>query len=128
VDAKTILIVDDDLSVAETLAELLMGAGYQTIVAKNGQEAVVELEIKVPDLILADLFMPVSNGFAFCRVVRTNDATRDTPIVVMSGMPNYCYALPVQIDGFLAKPFHMDALLGLVASIIGSPTLNKRVA
>jgi CheY-like chemotaxis protein len=64
---KTILIVDDDLPFAETLDDLLMGVGYRTVVAKNGQEAGVELEINPPDLILADLFMPVSNGFAFCR-------------------------------------------------------------
>jgi putative two-component system response regulator len=124
---KTILIVDDDLPFAETLDDLLMGVGYRTIVAKNGQEASVELEINPPNLILADLFMPVINGFAFCRMVRANDATRLTPIVVMSAMPTYHYVLPVRINGFLLKPFDMDGLLRLVASLVEEPTRERQV-
>jgi CheY-like chemotaxis protein len=124
---KTILIVDDDLPFARTLDDLLMEAGYRTIVAKNGEEAGVELEINPPDLVLADVFMPVSNGLAFCRRVRANDATRDTPIVVMSAMPTYHYVIPVRIDGFLLKPFAMDVLLRLVASLVEEPAREKQV-
>ena len=125
--AKTILIVDDDLVFAQVLDDLLKEAGYQTIVAKDGQEADIELEIDLPDLILADVFMPISNGLGLCRSVRANDATRQTPIVVMSAMPRHHYAIPVLIDGFLLKPFDMDALLDLVASLIETPPKEKQV-
>jgi CheY-like chemotaxis protein len=127
VATKTILIVDDDLPFAEALDDLLKDAGYRTVVAKNGEEAGVELEINPPDLILTDVFMPVINGFAFCHMVRANDATRNTPIVVMSAMPNYHYTIPVRINGFLLKPFDMYALLHLVVSLVEEPPLEKQV-
>jgi len=121
VAAKTILIVDDDLQLARLLEVVFAEAGYRTIVAKDGAAAFVELEIAHPDLILVDVFMPVIDGTTFGRIVRANPATRDTPIIVMSGTASLDQVLPISIAGFLAKPFDTDVLLRLVAAVIGWP-------
>jgi CheY-like chemotaxis protein len=122
VAAKTILIVDDDLRLARLLEVAFTEAGYRTIVAKDGAAAFVEVEIAHPDLMPIDVFMPVIDGATFGRIVRANPATRDTPIIVMSGTASLDQVLPIAIDGFLAKPFDMDVLLRLVVSLIGVPT------
>ena len=122
--AKTILIVDDDLQLARLLDVAFTAAGYRTIVAKDGAAALVEVEIAHPDLMLMDVFMPVIDGTTFGRIVRASPATRDTPIIVMSGTASRDQVLPVAIDGFLAKPFDMDVLLRLVVALIGVPTVD----
>ncbi|MEO7911867.1 MAG: response regulator [Roseiflexaceae bacterium] len=67
--AKTILIVDDDLTFARFLDDVLTTAGYATRVAKHGAAAFLELEITHPELMLVDVFMPVIDGITFCRMV-----------------------------------------------------------
>lgn len=123
--AKTILIVDDDLQLARLLEVAFTEAGYRTIVAKDGAAACVEVEIAHPDLILMDVFMPVIDGATFGRIVRASPATRDTPIIAMSGTASVDQVLPVAIDGFLAKPFDIEVLLRLVVSLIGVPTVDE---
>ena len=123
--AKTILIVDDDLQLARLLEVAFTAAGYRTIVAKDGAAACVEVEIAHPDLIIMDVFMPVIDGTTFGRIVRASPATRDMPIIVMSGTASLDQVLPVAIDGFLAKPFDIDVLLRLVVSLIGVPTVDE---
>jgi CheY-like chemotaxis protein len=119
VAAKTILIVDDDLTFTQFLDDLLTAAGYRTIVAKHGAAAFLELEISHPDLMLVDMFMPVIDGITFCRLVRANPATRHTPLIVMSAKADLQQDFPVPIAGFLAKPFEIDPLLRLVESLVG---------
>ena len=113
--ANTILIVDDDFSFTQVLEDLLTGAGYQILVAKNGAAAFLELEIVRPALMLVDVFMPVIDGITLCRMVRANFATRDIPIVVMSATQQ---DIPVPIAGFLTKPLDIDVLLDLIASLV----------
>jgi CheY-like chemotaxis protein len=122
VTTKTILIVDDDLQLIRLLEMGFAEAGYRTSVAKHGAAAFLELEIVHPALILVDVFMPIIDGITFCRMVRANPATRDTPIIVMSGTASLDQVLPVSVDGFLAKPFDMDVLLRRVVSLIGVPS------
>jgi CheY-like chemotaxis protein len=127
VTAKTILIVDDDLAFARFLDDVLTGAGYETSVARHGAAAFLDLEITHPDLILVDVFMPIIDGITFCRMVRAQRATRDTPIIMMSATADLHTTIPVQIAGFLAKPLDIDALLHLVAQIVEAPAGERSV-
>jgi len=126
VAAKTILIVDDDLHFAQLLEAVFAAAGYESSIAKHGAAAFLDLEIVNPDLILVDVFMPVIDGITFCRMVRANPATRDTPIIVMSATTDLAHTIPVPIAGFLVKPFDIDALLRLVESLIGPAAGEER--
>ena len=128
VAAKTILIVDDDLSFAQFLADVLLGAGYDPVVARSGARAFAGLEVTRPALMLVDVFMPVIDGITFCRMARANPTTRDTPILVMSAMLDLRQIIPVPISGFLTKPIDIDELLRLAALLVEEPDLHERTA
>jgi CheY-like chemotaxis protein len=125
VATKRILIVEDDLTFARFLETVFAESGYESSIAKHGAAAFLELEIAPPDLLLVDVFMPIIDGITFCRMVRANPATRNTPIIVMSATANLNQAIPVPIAGFLAKPLDIDALLRLVESLIGLPAVRE---
>jgi CheY-like chemotaxis protein len=124
VAAKKILIVDDDRPFALFLEAVFAEAGYETVVAKHGAAAFLELDIAHPALILVDVFMPVIDGITFCRMVHANPATRDTPMIVMSATANLPQDIPVPIAGFLVKPLDIDALLRMVTALIGLPAAS----
>lgn len=119
---KTILIVDDDLPFTRLLELVFAEAGYESSVAKHGAAAFLELEITRPALMLVDVFMPIIDGITFCRMVRANSSTRDTPIIVMSATQQ---DIPVPVASFLVKPFDISVLLRLVESLIGRPSIDK---
>jgi len=127
VGTKTILIVDDDAIFARFLSDLLSCAGYEAVIAKHGAAAFADLEITRPALMLVDVFMPIIDGITFCRMARADRSTRDTPIIVMSASLDSRQLIPVPISGFLPKPLDIDALLNLIAALIGSPDPEKQV-
>ena len=77
-----ILIADDDLGVRDSLCALLESAGYDTLVASSGKEAIAQLEQR-PDLVLTDVNMPDSTGLEVIKAVRLTG--RPVPIIAMSG-------------------------------------------
>ena len=81
---KTILIVEDEHSIAEMLAAILEEVDYQVVIAGNGQEALTRLETTSPDLILSDIMMPIMDGRTLCRKLQAHPIYRLIPIVLMS--------------------------------------------
>ena len=83
---KTILIVDDDPATLELYARLVQTqAALQVLKARNGREALAILEQHHPDLMLLDLMMPELDGFGVLEAMRDGDATRDIPVIVLTG-------------------------------------------
>jgi CheY-like chemotaxis protein len=81
---KTILLVDDS-NTALMIEKMLLGkASYDVITARNGQEAVQKAIAAQPDLILMDVVMPTMTGVQACRVLRAHEATRATPIILVT--------------------------------------------
>ena len=83
---KTVLIVEDDHSIRETIKEILEYEGYAVLQAENGQEAldVLRESPKLPHLIFLDLMMPVKDGFAFRKEQESDPVLKDIPVVSMS--------------------------------------------
>lgn len=109
-----ILIVDDEPAICRSLATELRGRGYETAEAANGLEALAEVRRARPDLILADLAMPVMDGFAMITEVRKTAAV---PIVVLSvrgAEQDRVRALDLGADDFVAKPFSVEELLARI--------------
>lgn len=116
--AHTILIVEDDLTIRETLGEILEDEGYHVVYAEHGQAALEHLrEPPVPALILLDLMMPVMNGWEF-RARQLNDPQLSRiPIVVVSGVSNNAMRLnALQAADVLSKPIEIPRLLEVVSS------------
>lgn len=110
---NTVLVVDDDTSILDTVSAILSGEGYDVVSAATGQEALAAVARKQPLLILLDMRMPVMDGWAVARSLREQGI--NVPIVVMTAAESAKrWADEVGAEGFLAKPFGLDELLSTV--------------
>ncbi len=110
-DRPTILVVDDDAVIRDSLRELLTGEGYGVETAVDGQDALERLgSMEPPGLILLDLKMPRMDGWQF--LARRDGASSRIPVVLLSGMA-FIRDAPGVAD-FIAKPIRPDRLLECV--------------
>lgn len=103
-----ILIVDDTPLNVDLLEQALDELGYQTVTATNGQEALEQIAVTQPDVMLLDIMMPVMDGFEVLTRVKADSATRDLPVIVisaMSDMSSIVRGIEMGADDFLPKPF-----------------------
>jgi two-component system response regulator MprA len=115
----TVLVVDDDTSILDTVSSILSGEGYDVVSASSGQEALEAVARKLPLLILLDMRMPVMDGWAVARALRGKGIT--VPIIVMTAAESARrWADEVGAEGYLAKPFGLDDLLTTVERFRGS--------
>jgi CheY-like chemotaxis protein len=110
---KRILIVEDEMDIAESVKSILEDEGYEATVATDGKEAIDILPtIPLPQLILSDLMMPRMDGMEFLKVLKKENAYKNIPVILMSagnpGNDNKDW------DAFIKKPFNIDDLLDLV--------------
>ena len=99
-----ILIVEDELSIATLLRDMLEDEGYTVLLARNGQEALNLLGTYHPALVLTDVMMPILDGLALCRAIQADPTYQVIPVIVMSAIVD-----PPSSDGcrpiaFLKKP------------------------
>lgn len=115
---RLILIAEDEFGLAEVMAQLLIDRGYEVEVAVNGTAALAHMAVRLPDLVLVDLMMPILDGPGLVRRMRAEPALARVPVVVMTAMPG---AIPTDIipivQGVLAKPFTPEALMAAVESL-----------
>ncbi len=118
---KRILVVDDEVAIAQTLQVLLAEDGIEVLVAYNGQEALEMVRDERPHLVVSDVMMPLLDGRELCRRLRADPATSHIPIILMSATHGR-EAGECGADGFIRKPFELldvtemvDRLLATVA-------------
>lgn len=116
--SKTVLVVDDEVVIAEAVAAVLQDEGYEVATATNGQEGLDQALSTKPDLVLVDMMMPVMDGEEMSRRLRENPQTCDIPIVVMSAVHRSLRELPFDHAAFLPKPFDLDTLLETIAKAL----------
>ena len=118
----TIMVVDDSLTVRKVSQRLLEREGYRVLLAKDGVDALEQMQETRPDLMLVDVEMPRMDGFDLARHVRGDAATRTLPIVMVTSRTadkHRNYALGLGVDAYFGKPFQEDALLAAVAGLLG---------
>ena len=110
---RTVLVVDDDASIRDTIAELLSEEGYQVVVAAHGREALELIRGGVrPQLIVLDLMMPVMDGWQFLEVRAADPELSAVPVVVVSATPETLQ--PPETCAFVRKPMRLEHLLEVV--------------
>jgi signal transduction histidine kinase len=116
-EIPTILLVDDDRRNIESLSNYFMLSKFHIIVAQDGEEALRTVKTVQPDLILLDVVMPGINGFETCQQLKANEATRDIPVIFMTGLRE----LKTKIEAFqaggvdyLSKPFSYEEVMARV--------------
>jgi two-component system, OmpR family, alkaline phosphatase synthesis response regulator PhoP len=116
-----ILIVDDEADIVELINYNLQSAGYETLTASNGSEALLKAKTFKPNLILLDLNMPIKDGLKTCAELRVNAEYNDTNIVFLTAQAseeNELNALQLGADDFLRKPIKPTLLLSKISSIL----------
>jgi CheY-like chemotaxis protein len=113
----SVLIVEDDAEIRETLSELLRDEGYSAAGAAHGDAALSYLRVNaLPSLILLDLMMPVMSGWEFRAAQRQDPRLAGVPVVVISGDSDVASkATAIQADGYLNKPIDVDQLMDFVS-------------
>jgi urea transport system substrate-binding protein len=113
-----ILVVDDDPDMQDVMVLALEAGDYRVDRASNGQEALERVEESMPDLILLDMRMPVMDGWAFSAELRRRHG-HQVPIVVCTAAEDaQRRAREVEALGCLSKPFELEEMLHLVASVL----------
>ncbi len=115
----TILIVDDEAGVRDLLGDALRIAGYETLVAGDGDEALTLWRTNAVELCIVDVNMPTMNGFEFVETVRREDAA--LPILLLSARDaavDVAHGLRIGADDYVRKPFSLEELLLRVAAIL----------
>lgn len=117
--APTVLLVDDERDSLEALATALESFGYHVATAANGAEAIDKATLIRPGAVVTDLLMPVIDGIALAKALRSNPATAATKIVMCSGVAERSvHALFNRYDAFLHKPFELDQLRRTLAVLL----------
>ena len=126
--SKTILVVDDEQRIADTLALILQSSGYETAVAYEGDSALAQASKVRPDLLLTDVIMPGMNGIELALAV--SERCPECKVLLFSGQAATAELLDrAKKQGcdfpLLAKPIHPEDLLKKVAEILNPSKLHQ---
>jgi two-component system KDP operon response regulator KdpE len=126
---ERVLVVDDEPQIRRALRVALSGHGYQVDIAEDGEQALVALASRIPDAVVLDLVMPVTDGF---EVLRQTRVWSPVPIIVLSARGqerDKVEALDLGADDYLTKPFGMEELLARLRAVLrrtGAPANPRR--
>ncbi|MFO1183740.1 MAG: response regulator [Bauldia sp.] len=115
--AGTILAVDDSRTMRDLIEFVLSSAGYQMVVATDGEDGLDKLSTMRPNLVITDINMPKMDGYGFMRAVRGNEATRSLPILVLTTESDPAAKAKIKeagANGWIAKPFNPAQLVETV--------------
>ena len=103
-----VLVVDDELGIRELLRGMLYEAGYDVIEAATGDAALECAHRERPDVVLMDLIMPVMDGFEALAHLKENPATRNIPVIMLTGIPadkGEPYGIKFGVSHYVTKPW-----------------------
>ena len=114
---STILIIDDERTFAHAIGKIIADRGFAVVVACDGEEGLRLAQSCHPDLIILDLLLPDRPGMEVCQVLRSQETTRETPIIVASyksGTEDEINALSQGADDFIGKPYAIEVLIARI--------------
>jgi DNA-binding NtrC family response regulator len=127
----TLLVVDDERNLRESLSEALKEAGYNVLTAANGKEAYAIIQSQALDLLLCDWRMPEMDGGSLLKLLRDDGRLVDLPVLVMTAhgtSNNAIEAIQFGAYDFVTKPFDLDDVLVTIRRVLEHTSLQKEVA
>jgi len=115
--ARTILVVEDDTTLRETLVEALEAEGYRALPAADGREALARFRADRPDLILLDLMLPELSGIEVCRIIRAESGVPIVMLTARSSEVDKVVGLEIGADDYVTKPFSTRELVARLRAI-----------
>ena len=124
---QKILIVDDEVHLAKILQLTLEHAGYEAVLAYDGREALAMLSEEAPVLVILDLMLPLMDGYKVCNIMKSNELTKDIPVIILSARDLSRTRLeePITADCFMEKPFSSEILLEKIAELLQGTRSNE---
>lgn len=122
----TVLVADDEPLLTELLEFRLTARGYETIVARDGREALEQLGANKPDAVVLDMMMPVHDGLEVLRRMRASPDHSDTPVIMLTarrGEADVVGALELGANDYLVKPFLPEELLVRLGRLLAGKKL-----
>ncbi len=119
-----VMVVDDSLTVRRVTQRLLVREGYQVVLAKDGIDALEQLQSITPDVMLVDIEMPRMDGFDLTRNVRSDSRTTHIPIIMITSRTadkHRNYAAELGVNEYFGKPYREDDLLAAISGFVNKP-------
>ena len=119
---KKILVVEDEAELTGAIQIRLEQAGYEVLIAYDGQQALEKARGENPDLIVLDLMLPKIDGYKVCRMLKFDEKYKKIPIVMLTARAqekDESLGYEVGADAFITKPFKYQALLSKIRELIG---------
>ena len=116
------LIVDDSITMRKASGNLLKRHGFDIITARDGVDAVNQLNLQIPDIILLDIEMPRMDGFEFATLVRNNAQYHDLPIIMITsrtGDKHRERAQELGVNAYMGKPYQEEQLVNTMQKLLG---------
>ena len=120
--AVSVLIVEDDRNIAELLQMYLEKEGYAVTVAYDGGQGLSKFRAIKPDLVLLDVMMPVMDGWAVCRIIRSESQTPVIMLTAKSETDDKVQGLRAGADDYITKPFEMKEVLARIEAVLRRAT------
>ena len=126
-----VLIIDDSTTIIAVLGKMLRQNGYEVTAAGDAESGIEAARTLKPDLVYLDIVLPGMNGFDALRQLRREDATRDTPIIMISGnvqATEQFYVKRIGADDFMKKPFGRGEVFARIQQMVEAGRLPARAA
>jgi chemosensory pili system protein ChpA (sensor histidine kinase/response regulator) len=118
---KTVMVVDDSVTVRKVTSRFLEREGFRVITAKDGAEAMILLQDHIPDVMLLDIEMPRMDGFEVAKNIRTSSRLKAIPIIMITsrtGEKHRERAFSLGVNKYMGKPYQEDLLLSNIRELL----------
>ena len=118
---QKILIVDDEANIVISLEFLMQQAGYEVAIARDGEQALLQMDEFRPDLVLLDIMLPLRDGFEVCQKIRENTAWNRVKVLMLSARGReleVSKGLALGANGYVTKPFSTKQLMAQVQRLL----------
>ena len=119
---QTVLVVEDEPHIVDSLSFLMKKAGFEVLIARDGDAALRMVESRPPDLMLLDIMLPRRDGFDVLKTVRSNQAWREMRIILLTAKGrdvDRLKGMELGADDFVTKPFSTKDVVRLVKQHLG---------
>ena len=117
----TILVIEDEPDISELIEFNLKKYDYNVLLANNGEKGLKDARFYEPDLILLDLMLPGIQGIDVCRVIKSDENIKNTPIIILSALgqeEDIVLGLQAGADDYVSKPFSLDILNARIKTVL----------
>ena len=126
-----ILVVDDEIYIVHILDFSLGMEGYEVLTALDGEQALEKARLEHPDLIVLDIMMPKLDGYETCKILKSDESTRNIPVILLSAKGRNVdqkVGFEAGADDYITKPFSPRKLVERINAILGQSSPHRMQA